>query len=215
MTQTKINRRSFLKIGCVGGAAVGLTVCSVTAAAPDPPPIELRSFSNGDVAVNKRVLIAYATYAGSTIDVAVTIGESLADQGYYVDIRPIKENPQLTGYQAVLIGSAVQHAHWLPEAINFVQTNQSALSRLPVALFCVHIQNLGDDETSRRNRLAYLDDVRSLIQPTVEGYFAGKFDRRGAALLLPGWLARFVPAMDFRNWEKIHAWAESLPPLLG
>ena len=36
------------------------------------------------------------------------------------------------------------------------------------------------------------------LQPVAEGYFAGKFDRRGAALMLPGWLARFVPPLDFR-----------------
>lgn len=164
--------------------------------------------------MNNRVLVAYATHCGSTIDVAASIGETLADQGLGVDVKPIKENPQVDGYQAVLIGSAVQHAQWLPEAVNFVKTNQSALNRVPVALFCVHIQNLGDDETSRQNRLAYLNNVRPLLLSVAEGFFAGKFDRRGAALLLPGWIARFVPPLDFRNWKKIRAWAEGTRPLL-
>jgi len=88
------------------------------------------------------------------------------------------------------------------------------LSHLPVALFCVHIRNLGDDEESRRNRLAYLDEVRSLLKPVEEGYFAGRFDRRGAALLLPSWAARFIPPMNFRSWKKIRAWAESIRPVL-
>lgn len=164
--------------------------------------------------MNSRVLAAYATYAGSTIEVAFAISETLGEKGFLVDVKPIKENPPIDGYQAVLIGSAVQHAHWLPEAVDFIKANQSALNRLPVALFCTHIQNLEDDETSRGNRLAYLDEVRPLLQPVDEGFFAGKFDQCGAALLLPSWLARFVPPLDFRNWEKIRAWAESIYPLL-
>ena len=61
-----------------------------------------------------------------------------------------------------------------------------------------------------KNRLAYLDAVRPLIQPVAEAFFAGRFDRRGAALLLPGLVARFLPTLDFRNWEKIRAWAETV-----
>jgi menaquinone-dependent protoporphyrinogen oxidase len=214
MDQTKINRRSFLKIGCLSGAAIGATVCGLAAAIPDPSPINLTSHICGVEGMKNRVLLAYATYAGSTIDVAVAISETLGENGFSVDVKPIKEHPGIDGYQAVLIGSPVQHGKWLPEAIDFVKANQVALNQLPVVLFCVHIQNLGDDETSRRNRLAYLDQVRPLLQPAAEGFFAGKFDRRGAKLLLPAWAARFVPSFDLRNWEKIRAWAEDVHPLL-
>ena len=34
--------------------------------------------------------------------------------------------------------------------------------------------------------------------------------------LLPAWLARFVPTLDFRKWKQIRAWAEDIKPrLLG
>ena len=62
----------------------------------------------------------------------------------------------------------------------------------------------------KKNRLAYLDAVRPLVKPVAEAFFAGRFDRRGAALLLPRLVARFVPTLDFRNWEKIRAWAETV-----
>ena len=135
-------------------------------------------------------------------------------KGVSVDVRPIRENPQTENYQAILVGSAVQWGKWLPEAVGFVEDNLGTLNRLPVALFCVHIRNLGDDEESRRNRLAYLDEVRALLEPVEEGYFAGRFDRRGAAMLLPGWAARFIPPMDFRSWKKIRTWTESISQLL-
>ncbi|HSD85170.1 MAG TPA: flavodoxin domain-containing protein [Anaerolineae bacterium] len=159
---------------------------------------------------HNRVLIAYATYAGSTVEVAAAIGETLGARGLAVDVKPIQDKPQLDDYQAVLIGSAIHRGHWLPEGIDFVKANQAALQRMPVALFCVHIQNTGSDEPSRQRRLAYLNEVRPLVQPMAEGFFAGRFNRRGARLLMPGWLARLMPTIDLRNWETIRAWAINL-----
>jgi menaquinone-dependent protoporphyrinogen oxidase len=209
-----ISRRRFLKVGCLTGAAMGLTICGASALAPDLPPVQLSSFTYGEVTMSNHVLIAYATHAGSTVEVAAAIGETLGAHGFAVDVKPIQDKPPVDEYQAVLIGSAVHHGHWLPEAIDFVKVNQPALSHVPVALFCVHIQNMGNDETSRQRRLAYLNEVRSLVQPIDEGFFAGRFNRRGAALLLPDWLAHLVPNIDLRNWETIRTWAASLSPRL-
>lgn len=214
MPAKSISRRDFLKTGCITVAAVSLTVCGVSAVAPEPPPIDLSSFTFGEKTTNNRVLIAYASATGSTVGVATEIGKTLAATGISVDVRPIQDNPQVDSYWAVLIGSAVQNGNWLPEAVAFVKANQPALNRVPVALFCVHILNLGNDETSRHNRLAYLNEVRPLLQPVDEAFFAGRFDRRGATLMLSGLLARFVPPLDFRDWKKIRAWAESIHPLL-
>jgi len=209
-----ISRRRFLRVGCLTGAAAGLTICGASALAPDPTPVQLSSYTYGEVTMNNRVLIAYATYAGSTVEVAAAIGEALGTRGFSVDVKPIQEKPLVDDYQVVLIGSAVHHGNWLPEAIDFVKANQLALQRVPVALFCVHIQNQGNDETSRQKRLAYLNEVRPLLQPVDEGFFASRFNRRGAALLLPGWLARLVPNIDLRNWESIRTWATNVSPLL-
>jgi len=78
------------------------------------------------------------------------------------------------------------------EAVEYVQANRKALNELPVALFTVYISNMGNDENSRRNRLAFLDAIRPLLDPVDEVFFAGKFDRRGAALLMPGGLPASV-----------------------
>jgi menaquinone-dependent protoporphyrinogen oxidase len=208
-----ISRRRFLRLGCLTAAAAWLTVCGVSAVAPDPAPVDLQSFTYEGNTMDKRILVAYASATGSTVDVAAEIGKTLGTGGVHVDVRPIEEE-LVDGYRAVLIGSAVQHGQWLPKAVDFVQAHRSTLEHVPVALFCVHIRNLENDERSRQNRLAYLDAVRSLLHPVAEGYFAGRFDRRGAALMLPGLLARFVPSLDFRNWREIGAWAESVRPLL-
>ena len=216
VSRKPLSRRSFLKAGCLTAAAGGLAVCGVSMAIPipDPASVDLPSSSYGEPTKNNRVLVAYASALGSTAGVAAEIGKTLGAGGFSVDVRPVRDNPQLEGYQAVLLGSAVHHGNWLPEAVEFVKSNQDALRGVPVAVFTVHITNMGNDANSRKNRLAFLDEVRPLLQPVEEVFFSGKFDRRGAALLLPGLLARLVPPMDFRNWGKVRTWAEGIGPRL-
>lgn len=212
-----LSRRRFIKIGCLSIAALGTTVCGgaslVAALRSDPPPIDFRSFSYGE-RTGTRVLIAYASATGSTVDIAAAIGSTLGECGFSIDVRPLKENPPLDGYQAVVVGGPVHGGHWLPEAVEYVQTNQSDLERLLAALFTVHLGHQGNDVASQKGRQAYLDRVRPLVPAVTEGYFAGRFDQRSVAMGLPAWMARLTPTMDFRDWEAIRAWASNLATVL-
>jgi menaquinone-dependent protoporphyrinogen oxidase len=168
--------------------------------------------------MNSSILVAYATRTGSTVGVAAAIAETLAGKGARVDVRPVNEKPNLEGYSAVVLGSAVNGARWLPEAVQFVKDHQAALSQVPVVLFCVHIMNLGDDEKSRANRLAYLDAVRALVQPAEEAYFAGMGMILEDASRFERWMYRVFkvgPEGDCRDWEVIRAWAGGLNSRLG
>lgn len=161
------------------------------------------------------ILVAYATRFGSTEEVAETIAATLSEQGLVVTIQPMAEVHSLAEYDAVVLGSAVNYAKWLPIAADFVREQQDALDEVPVALFTVHIRNITDDAESRRNRLAYLDEIRPYVQPVSEGFFAGRFNRHAAVELIPRWLAFIVPTFDFRKWDKIRTWAKNLPALLS
>jgi len=156
------------------------------------------------------VLVAYATQFGSTAEIADAIGATLREAGADVDVLSVGEVGQIEAYRAVVVGSAVHRGHLLPEVVAFVQRHQAFLGRVPVALFCVHISS-----PPPRAREAYLDDVRGLVEPVAEGYFTGRFDRRGAALLIPRLLAWLVPPIDRRNWREIRGWASRLGPLLA
>lgn len=210
-----LSRRNFLKAGCLAGAAAGAALCGVTAARPEPSPVAHPSFKYGDLTMENQVFIAYATACGSTARVAETIGQALGARGLGVEVRPIEETPpaaelQARGCRTVLVGSAVQHGRWLPAALEYVRANREALNGLRVVPFCVHIRNTADDPASRRARLAYLDDVRALVAPAEEAFFPGRFDRRGAALMMPGWIARFIPTTDFLNLDRVRTWANGL-----
>lgn len=47
------------------------------------------------------------------------------------------EVKDLASYLAVVAGSAIQAAQWLPEAIQFVQVHREELARKPFAAFLV------------------------------------------------------------------------------
>ena len=51
-----------------------------------------------------KILVAYATMAGSTVEVAQGVGEEIAKSGYQVDILPINEIKDLQAYDGVVIG---------------------------------------------------------------------------------------------------------------
>jgi menaquinone-dependent protoporphyrinogen oxidase len=230
-TQTAVGRRRFLGMGCAAVAGASLTACAGDAAsAPGDRPLvtdrpsftyaagtSVANQTAGETSVAEKALVAYATRTGSTIGVASAIGEALAGKGYAVDVKPIAENPPTAGYQAVVLGSAVNGGQWLPEAVQFVKDNQQALGQTSVALFCVHIMNLGDDAGSERNRQAYLNAVRPLVKPLDEAFFAG-LGPETAPTGIAGWLYRAFGGSgatgDCRDWAKIRGWAEGLPAKL-
>ena len=161
----------------------------------------------------ERLLVAYATHTGSTAEVATAIAEELRARGLDVDLAEVTAAEPARGYQAVVLGSAVNGGRWLPEALEFVENNHDALCAIPVAVFSVHIMNAGDDERSLRKRTAYLDDVRRLIRPVDEAFFLGI----GPDPKKDSWLARWffrrfggAGEGDCRDWEKIRRWGRGV-----
>ncbi|HEX7394467.1 MAG TPA: flavodoxin domain-containing protein, partial [Anaerolineaceae bacterium] len=69
--------------------------------------------------MSNRILVPYASRAGSTAGVAEAIGKSLAESGTQVDVVAMQDVKDLGPYQAVVAGSAIQNKQWLPEAMQF------------------------------------------------------------------------------------------------
>jgi menaquinone-dependent protoporphyrinogen oxidase len=161
--------------------------------------------------MNDKVLVAYASKCGSTGEVAEAIARELVARGKAVDVRLAQNVSSLNGYQAVIVGSAIRMGNWLPEAVKFVETHQQVLRQLPTAFFTVHMMNLGDDETSRKNRLAYLDPVRKIMTPQQKVFFAGKMDLARLSFL-DRFIAKAVKAADadLRDWQAIRGWAKQI-----
>lgn len=164
--------------------------------------------------MNDKILVAYATAAGSTGEVAEAVGKALSDGGAAVDVRQAKEVADVSGYRAVVLGTGIRAGQVYQEAATFVETHQQALSQVPVAYFVVCSTMEEDTEESRATASGYLDQLREKA-PAVEAVDKGLFAGAVNLKKLPLPLRLILKAMkksegDWRDWEAIRAWATNL-----
>lgn len=212
MTAKKPSRRDILKGSALAVAGMAVTCSGLGfAATRSPVPLTPEQQFGKETDMSQTILVAYATRAGSTAEIAAAIGETLAARGYRVDVKAVKDVSTTAGYQAVVLGSAVRMGNWLPEMVKFIQNNQAALKTMPSALFTVHMLNAGDDEASRTARAAYTAPVRALLPDAAETFFSGLMDYSRLSFLdrLIAGIVKSVES-DQRDWEKIRGWANTI-----
>jgi menaquinone-dependent protoporphyrinogen oxidase len=221
-----ITRRRFLYLAGTALGASALT-CSALAAAkfarPGEPDIHWTQTTYGDEKMlNDRILVTYASQAGSTMSVAEAIGKTLAQSGLTVDVLRMQDVKDLTPYRAVVAGSAIHGAKWLPEAMQFLRDHQPGLARVPFAAFLVCITlGMKNAEKYRDGVATWMAPVRALVRPRSEGLFAGDLDFSRLPvtpnILLMRAAVAFgaLPKGDYRDWSVISAWAAALPAVLS
>lgn len=82
-----------------------------------------------------RVLIGYASKHGSTAEIAEIIADKMRESGLNVDCRPLSEIDSLSGYDAVVLGSALYVNRWRHEARRFLHRHAEVLSKRPLWVF--------------------------------------------------------------------------------
>ena len=123
--------------------------------------------------MSNKILVAYASRAGSTAGVAEAIGQTLAESGGQVEVRLMKDVKDLAPYWAVVAGSAIHGGRWLPEAMQFVRTHRATLAQKPFAAFLVCMTLAMSNDKYREHVADFLQPVRALVKPVSEGLFAG------------------------------------------
>jgi len=169
-----------------------------------------------------RILVTYASRAGSTADIAEAIGRILSEGGAWVDVIPMNEVKDLSAYQAVVAGSAIRGSRWLPEALQFVETHKLALAKKTCAMFTVCItMAMKNAEKYRTGVAGWVAPVRAMVRPVDEGFFAGMLDFSKLPFNWDTLMLRLTVALgifprgDHRDWNAINNWAKGLKSVLG
>jgi menaquinone-dependent protoporphyrinogen oxidase len=186
-----------------------------------------------------RILVAYATHAGSTAEVARVVGEAITEAGIQVDVLPIREVKSLSAYDAVVLGAPMIMG-WHRGALRFLRKHRKSFEQIPAAVFVMAMSLTQTNETgpgglqvtvdpdlprlpARAGKLSlgeryarisnYARPILRAVPPASLAFFAGRLDYGR----LKPWAVLFALAIvrasagDRRNWAAIRAWAAGLP----
>jgi len=165
-----------------------------------------------------KILVTYASGYGSTAEVAQEIAKCLSETGATATIHQLPFVENLDQFDAVIIGSPIRYDRWMPDARNFVITNQELLSNLPIAFFfnCLTLVRLTDETKRKANQ--YADKLFALspqVKPISVGQFAGVLDYSKMPFFLSLVFKIFgsimgLPEGDYRDWSAIHRWTQDV-----
>ncbi|MGW8225830.1 MAG: flavodoxin domain-containing protein [Anaerolineales bacterium] len=86
----------------------------------------------------KKILVAYATMAGSTAEVAGAVAEEISKSGVQVEVLPISEVGDLRVYDGIVVGAPMIMG-WHRQAKQFLKKHRIALQQVPLAVFVLAI----------------------------------------------------------------------------
>jgi len=186
-------------------------------------PAVSRSFDCGEGGM--KVLVTYDTKYNSTADIAALIGIVLCSRGFDVTVLQAdsEDLEDISGYDAVIIGSPIYYGLWLPAAQAFLEKNQEVLSGMPVAYFIASNILREGYASPEKEALAlqyYVQPVLDKfpdIQPVEPiGNFGGKLEFSDFTAF--EWVLLKVFGYydnDSRDWDTIAQWAGQISVVLS
>ena len=158
----------------------------------------------------RRVLVAYATKAGSTREVAESIAAHLRRRLYSTDLLAAGSVTDLSEYDGVVLGGSIYMTRWHHDARRFLKKHREALTRVPLAVFGMGPLTAAEhDMQSSRRQLEHALLKTPELEPVTVAVFGGVVDPRRLAFPFS-----HMPPSDARDWDLIHAWADEVADLL-
>jgi menaquinone-dependent protoporphyrinogen oxidase len=105
----------------------------------------------------KRILVAYASRSGSTIEVAQAIASGLMQQGASVEVEPVDAYLHLPRYDAFVVGGLLYRMGWDSSIVDFLWKNQAALCIKPVAYFATGLGIVPTKDLSSGGQAVFVD----------------------------------------------------------
>ncbi|MHB9033420.1 MAG: flavodoxin domain-containing protein [Anaerolineae bacterium] len=163
------------------------------------------------------ILVAYATRAGSTAEVAEMIADVLRTKGLDVLVSNVRQVRDISPYDGVVLGSAVRMGKLMPEMVHFARRHTAQLRARPAVCFTLGVTMNENTVDRRRQAEKFIQPLVSLLAPARIGTFGGKVDP--AKLGFPWritlkWVEEgdMAPG-DHRDFKAIRDWAEDVSSL--
>ena len=117
-----MERRDFFKMGLAAGVGTMALASDTLALDYYPMPSD------------KKCAVLFATWCGSSRDAAVWISEGM---GGIADVFDVRENPDLKGYDHIVIGGSIRSGVTRKELQDYIAKNKGILKNKVRALFAV------------------------------------------------------------------------------
>ncbi len=123
-----------------------------------------------------KILVCYHTKTGSTSEASGIISATLKKNGYTVDLLPLAEVTGIEQYDAVVIGAPINGMQWVPQAVQFTETWESALREKKTAVFCLSYIYFTGGSFWQKAIAKTLETAGSRIKAIKTGIFGGRID---------------------------------------
>ena len=170
-----------------------------------------------------KYLIAYATWAGATHEVADAIANVLKQHNAQVEVAEAGDINSISEYTAVILGTSIHAGQTNKKFNQFLKAYKNDLSAKPFAIFVVCANMMENCEKNRKETTNWLNNTLKKypdIKPFATGLFGGALitdgdDFKGLNFLFRKLILSMKENMlkehgktDFRDWAAIQDWAE-------
>jgi len=156
------------------------------------------------------VLVTYASRMGSTQQIAEAIGHELETSGIRITLAPCADSISPETFDGVILGSAIYTRRWLKAAKRFLKRHAGELN--PKTTWLFHSGPIGEGAREQQvpapkaiSRVLARYGLRAPVT------FGGRLDTEHATGPLSRWMGAEGPLSgDFRDWDRIRAWASDI-----
>ena len=167
-----------------------------------------------------RILVAYGTTHGSTTEIATRVGERLTAAGFDTDVLHANLGIDIAKYDAVIVGSPMYAARWLPEPALLLITNRERIANIPIALFSVGMIDVKHSGKLREEHDAWVEkafkDENVQLNIVSNITFTGAYSRSNLPFYLRiiDAILRVTPNGDYRRWDEIESWGDEVAAII-
>jgi hypothetical protein len=184
-----MNRNKFFKLGLAGVGTIAISS-------------KVKALEYYPIASSKKWAVIYSTWCGSSRDAAVWISEGM---GGIANVFDIRENPDLSGFDHIVIGGSIRSMATSAEMQNYITSNKETLKVKVRGLFavCGNMGNpVGPSQTTAfiDNHLALLCGVSGLSSKV----FLGRITK---SLMDAQTAASMAGASDYDNLKRAECMA--------